>query len=324
MTSYGSRKILELMQQEVHDLAWIKEAVQAAIDLELSTIPVYLCALWSIKDAGMPASIVDDVVLDEMGHLGLTCNLLKAVGESPQIVAANPQYPGPLPGGVRPDLIVYLAGITKDYVHDVMMEIEKPEHPIPVQALGLEAFPSIGAFYEALAAAFQAVNPPLSATGQLTSAFGVKPLVTLADVLAALERIREQGEGTSTTASFGGRLAHFYAFEQIYLEQQLIEGPPGTLKPSGVPIPFPAAFPMGKVPAGGWPNRDPDGQGTLQTFNDLYKSVLVDLEKAWSTEGKPALNRAIGTMMELEAPAKTLMAVPQPSGGFNYGPDLVI
>lgn len=325
MTSYGSTKILDLMRQPVRDLPWIREAVQAAIELELSTIPPYLCALWSINDGGMALSIVDQVVLDEMGHLGLTCNLLKGLGVSPQIVAAHPQYPGPLPGGVRPDLIVYLSGITKAYVHDVMMEIEKPEEPIPVTEAALaETFPSIGAFYEALAAAIVAVSPTLTTTGQLSSAFGVKPLATIDDVLAALQRIREQGEGTSTTASFNGQLAHYYAFEQIYLEKQLVENPPGTLKPSGVPIPFPPTLPMGRVPAGGWPNRDPDGKGTLQVFNDLYKSVLVDLEKAWGAEGKPALNRAIGTMTQMEEPAKTLMDVPQASGGVNYGPDFVI
>jgi hypothetical protein len=31
-----------------HDLAWLKEALQAAAQLELATPPPYLCPMWSI------------------------------------------------------------------------------------------------------------------------------------------------------------------------------------------------------------------------------------------------------------------------------------
>lgn len=323
MTSYGSQKIVALLQDTVRDISWIKESAQAAIDLELSTIPPYLCALWSIETAGTVQDIVRQVVRDEMGHLGLMCNLLKGLGVSPQIVAAVPKYPGPLPGGVRPDLTIYLSGLTQDFVRDVMMQIEKPETPIPVKAL-VQAFPSIGRFYEALAAALQDTKPPLTTAGQLTSSFGVSALTTIDDALKAIERIREQGEGTSTTATFGGKLAHYYRFEQISLGQTITENPPGKLTQGPPSIPFPTTLPMGKVPFGGWPDRDPDRKGTLKAFNDLYRSVLTDLEKAWDAEGKPALTRAIGTMLDMEGPAKTLMNVKQPSGIENYGPDFVI
>jgi len=43
-----------------------------------------------------------------MFHLGLACNILSAIGGTPQILAAVPTYPGPLPGDVRPQLTVYL------------------------------------------------------------------------------------------------------------------------------------------------------------------------------------------------------------------------
>jgi len=322
VTSYGSKKIVALLNDDVRDVQWIKESVQAAIDLELSTIPPYLCALWSIETTGVVRDVVLQVVRDEMGHLGLMCNLLKGLGVSPQIVAAVPKYPGPLPGGVRPDLTIYLSGLTQDFVRDVMMQIEKPETPITVEALG--PFPSIGRFYEALAAALDDQKPPLTTAGQLTSSFGVSVLKTIDDALKAIERIREQGEGTSTTATSGGKLAHYYRFEQISLGQTIIENPPGKLTKGPPPIPFPTTLPMGKVPFGGWPDRDPDRKGTLKAFNDLYRSVLTDLEKAWGAEGKPALTRAIETMLKMEGPAKALMNVKLPSGTENYGPDFVI
>ena len=126
-----SMKIVELMQAPTHDLAWIREAAQAAIELELSTIPPYLCALWSIDESGTVAEgLIRTIVLDEMGHMGLMCNLLKGLGVSPKIVTGVPKYPGPLPGGVRPELTVYLSGLNRDFLYDVLMAIEKPEKPL--------------------------------------------------------------------------------------------------------------------------------------------------------------------------------------------------
>jgi hypothetical protein len=324
MTSYGSQKIVNLMKRTTHDAVWIKDAVQAAIDLELSTIPPYLCALWSIEEAGTALTTVRAVVHDEMGHLGLMCNLLKGLGVAPKIVSAVPKYPGPLPGGVRPDLTVYLSGMTKEFVEKVMMGIEKPETPIPISRGITDTFPSIGKFYEAIANALSAIKPPLSAAGQLNSAFGVHPLTTIAEAVKAIDHIRGQGEGTTTAATFEGQLAHFYRFEEIFIGKKLVETTPGKLTKTNIDVPFPRTLPMGKVPFGGWTERNPDGKGTLRAFSDLYRSVLQGLEAAWGTGGPSALSRAIGTMTAMEDPAKTLMNVKQPTGTENYGPDFVI
>src|SRR5947209_5038914 len=97
------------------NLAWLKTSLQAAVELEISTLPPYLCAMWSIKNQGVgsPADsvyrLIDSVVRQEMTHMGLACNLLTAIGGSPRIAegyATNISYPGPLPGGVRPELTV--------------------------------------------------------------------------------------------------------------------------------------------------------------------------------------------------------------------------
>ena len=67
-----------------------------------------------------------------------------------------PTYPGPLPGGVRPDLTVYLAGLSQESV-GMYMQIETPEDPV---AFAADTFPTIGAFYDAILAAFQGLTPP--------------------------------------------------------------------------------------------------------------------------------------------------------------------
>jgi rubrerythrin len=311
-------RIAELMDAEVHDTDWIKKALQAAIELELATIPPYLCTLWSIDGGGTAAGLIRDIVRDEMGHMGLMCNLLRGLGESPKIVA--PKYPGQLPGGVRPELNVYLSGLTRDSLHDVLMEIEKPEKPL---AFVEETFTSIGKFYEAISDALVKESPTISTTGQMTEdRVGVEALPDITKAADAIRKIRGQGEGTTVSAKFNGTLAHYYKFGEIYHGHKLVDGPPPTF--TGAEVPFPKTFPMAKVPYGGWPNRDPDGKGTLKAFNDLYSSVLKNLELAWGAGGATSLGAAVDAMGDMKDLAKTLMQIPRGTCDGNYGPDFIV
>jgi ferritin-like protein len=320
-----SMKIVELMQAPTHDLAWIREAAQAAIELELSTIPPYLCALWSIDESSTVAErLIRAIVLDEMGHMGLMCNLLKGLGVSPKIVTGVPKYPGPLPGGVRPELTVYLSGLNRDFLYDVLMAIEKPEKPLALLDLD-ETFTSIGKFYQALADALVSEKPTLSTAGQLTkTGIGVKVLTNIDDAVKAIDHIKGQGEGTTTSASFDGQLAHYYKFGEVYHGRELVESPPGTFNFTGEEVPFPKTLPMAKVPRGGWQNRDPDGKGTLKAFNDLFLSVLQKLESAWAAGGASDLSKAVGLMLEMEDTARALMKIPRVTCDGNYGPDFIV
>jgi len=100
-------KIRDLMAEPPgqHDLTWLRKALQAAIELELSTLPPYLCGLYALQDQqSAAAKLIHGIVLDEMSHLGLACNLLWAAGAQPAIFDGYDSivYPGNLPGGVRP------------------------------------------------------------------------------------------------------------------------------------------------------------------------------------------------------------------------------
>ena len=52
------RSIPELLRvpEPDRDVGWLEESLQRAVALEFATIPVYLAALWSIKDPPAPPS----------------------------------------------------------------------------------------------------------------------------------------------------------------------------------------------------------------------------------------------------------------------------
>ena len=108
----------------------VKMALQIAIELEHATLPPYLCALYSIKPGFNQevATLIRSVVLEEMLHMALACNILIAIGGQPSIGKPGfvPRYPGPLPGGVRGDLTVRLRRCSIAQIHDVFLSIEEP------------------------------------------------------------------------------------------------------------------------------------------------------------------------------------------------------
>ncbi|MCF3962390.1 ferritin-like protein [Streptomyces fuscigenes] len=305
------------------DVGWLREALQVAVQLELATIPPYLCGWWSVKDRGGEAArLIRRVVGDEMYHLGVVCNLLVAVGGQPRIKQAATVYPGPLPGGVRPGVNVYLSGLTKPFVRDVMMAIEAPDEPLTRSAGDA---PSVGDFYGDLLEAFRNEAPRLSARGQLSERIGsdsLAPVRTLDDVERCIETIKEQGEGTDGSpgqALHDDNPAHYYAFGEIYHGKRVREES-GTWRFTGAAVPFPAARPMARVPAGGWDHTSTQVRRLVDQCDATYAGVLEGLDKAWAGGGAKSMSAAVHAMRGMEGPAVELMDLTRPDGPGNYGP----
>lgn len=342
-----SNRILELMEHptERRDADWMRDAAQQAVLLELATLPPYLCGLWSIETSTGDGSVFDtlrEIIFDEMSHLGLACNLLTTIGGTPVLADETvvPRYPGPLPGGVRPELSVFLSGLTKDAV-EMYSRIEEPDHPL-VRAVAEHT--SIGAFYTALLEAFRMHPERITGAHQLTMLMphhgegnDVVPLTTLASVESAIDVIKEQGEGTSASPEnphpgAEGERAHYYAFREIFHERKLKKNPAtGKFEFTGAAIAVPEAMPMGIVPEGGWPRTGPSAPDAetiqiLDEFNQAYSALLRALERPWResdpSQAEQLLFDAVGQMSFLQDPALRLMARPIPgAGGKTYGPE---
>jgi hypothetical protein len=320
--TYMSTKIFDLMQipAQEHDIGWLKESLQAAVELEFATIPVYLCGMWSIEEQSGPAyERINRIVIEEMLHMGLACNMLTTLGGTPQINTQDvvPKYPGQLPGGVRPQLTVALTGLSKQVMADMYLQIEYPENGPVAFALG-ETFPTIGAFYDAILDAFKKL-PASDFTGarQLTSSgLGLFTIKALADAEKAVNEIKQQGEGTSQSpfaVDFGGELAHYYRFAEIYHGRALVKTADGKFKYEGDPVPFPEVFPVAQVPPGGYPES--------HDFDQQFTALLNKLQSAWAKGSQSDLSGAVGIMFGLGDLARTLMQKPLPGGGGNFGPD---
>jgi hypothetical protein len=182
-------------------------------------------------------------------------------------------------------------------------------------------------FYDAVLDAFRTASPPISQHRQLKSP-GVRldKLQNMGDVETAINRIKEQGEGTGQSPfedDFdANELAHYYRFMQIVVGQKIIKGPDGKAQwdPSQ-PVPFPEVYPMAMVPRGGYP---PD---LTKTFNKAFSQVLHFLQLAWDkggSEGQENLKTSQDIMRDdLSGPAIDLMSkeIQPNSGRGNYGPD---
>ncbi|MFD6174315.1 ferritin-like domain-containing protein [Streptomyces coeruleorubidus] len=262
LLEYRSNRIVELMEEpaERRDADWLKESLQHAMMLELATLPPYLSAMWSIEpQSGDVLKAFKRIVFDEMSHLGLAGNMLTTIGGVPRLGDAHtvPKYPGPLPGGVRPSLTVFLSGLSKESL-DLFAQIEEPNDPIAEA----RSHTSIGAFYTAILEAFQDHAELITGAHQLErdmqhhgAGNSLVALNSLADVEAAIEVIKEQGEGTSASPEnphpgVTDEFAHFYVFRELFHGHKLVkvaENPDRWDSP-GTPLRCPAPARWARCP----------------------------------------------------------------------------
>ena len=311
--------------------------LQNAIELEHSTIPPYLTAMFSLKPGTNDeiARLIRSIVIEEMMHMTIASNILIAIGGRPAINTKRfiPTYPGPLPMSVGgPDFVVGIEAFSKALVENVFMKIEEPEDPIPVQTLAAAAVPdfaTIGEFYDALKKKLAEftdaifVGPP---NQQVVRWMGAKQLAAITDVASAnhgIDIIVQEGEGTSTSPfQSPGDPAHFYKFGEIVHGHKIIQTPNGGFAYAGDPIPF---DPAGVYPMRPNPKIADFGLGTqararVMEYSYAYSSLLNALHAAFN--GQPQrIDVAIGLMYELKMIAVSLMQTAAGDGSnMNAGP----
>ena len=312
--------------------------LQNAIELEHSTIPPYLTAMFSLRSGTNHRidTLIRSIVIQEMLHMSIAANILIAIGGRPQInnPAFIPKYPGPLPMDIG-GLIVGIEAFSMPVVKQTFMAIEQPEDEIPVRTPGLleaaETYATIGEFYDAIKAQIRALGPSIfvnpTAPPQVVAPHWFPPdkLYPITDpdtACRAIDLIKLEGEGTALTPyQSPDDPAHFYKFGSIVAGRELVTTPTGYAY-AGAAIPF--------DPDGIWPLKPnctiaefavgTQARTRIEQYAWNYSSLLNALHDAFN--GEPArLDAAIGAMYDLRVVAVAMMqTVADPQTGQTVGP----
>ena len=309
-------------------LGGLRRQLQQAIELEFATIPLYLTALYSIKDGYNVEvyGILQTVVLQEMLHLAQAANLLIAAGGHPQIdsEAAAPHYPSKgLPGNVLPNLNVTLQRASREHIYEVFMTLEHPHH---FDVANSTTHSSVGDFYDQILRCMEYLHSKrkLSFKKARTKSqiqwpwkendYGNLYVVkNLDDARLAIAAIREQGEGSTPidpTHSGSDELGHFFLFEQIVCGRKLVYDQPSNRHSfTGAPVEF---DPEGVWPIRNNPSREGLTPGTQAytialIFHQQYRSLLRQIQAAF--DGNPeGIRDTVATMMALTVYGKRAAA----------------
>ena len=323
----------------------LREHLQWAIELEHTTIPPYLYALYSIKQGRNPEAVdvISGVVVEEMLHLTLAANLLNAVGGRPRLDIPKMLrgYPRPLPHSDR-SFETSLFRFGPEAIES-FLKIEKPspkiDHPEG------DNYETIGQFYQAIERGFR----ELSATFGEANVFcgesarqvsdqhfysgggRIIRVESLATALAALGEIVEQGEGATHSQVWDGdsdvfhperdQVAHYYRFQELKLGRRYRRGDTPRSGPTGDPISieWDAVHPVRTNPRTADHDADSPIRLSQEDFNQTYCALLQSLEEAFNGAPK-ILGAAIGAMYTLKVLAQGLMQMPTEDGLETAGP----
>lgn len=333
--------------------------LQAALQMEHSTIPPYLTALYSIHPStnADASSILHTVVVEEMLHLMLVANIMNAVGGTPDLTVAGfvPDYPTHLPDGetdfevgigplspatLQTFLHIERPGTATDAI-DFVERARSPRALLPGFRDDAETelhFYSIGEFYQEVHRGLNWLHEDTAARGgelfvgdparQVTPTFrysGGGEIVAVTDLPSANAAIRlicEQGEGRGGAIyDEEDELSHYYRFEQLVLGRYYQPGDVAG-QPSGPPldVDWTAVYP---VAVNARLSDYPEGselRAAAMAFNSAYQGLLGLLTQALG--GRPEmLDPAVGAMFQLNELAHRLVQLPIPgSAGVNGAP----
>ncbi|MER6033177.1 ferritin-like protein [Streptomyces sp. NPDC101169] len=316
------------------NVAWIRSALQTAIELEHSTLPVYTAAMLSLEVQNFTSyNTIRSVLMEEMVHMSIAANMLAAIGGRPRIRNLDPKFPSHgLPGGVEPDLHLGLARLSKPQLRN-FMRLESPLFLLP-EEYGHEDFPTIGKLYAQIRDAIVANAAELRAAvqgggvaNQVGDNIGFKTIVPTPGVdpvdqlLEGIDEILQQGEGAAsgtirTGAAYQHEESHYGKFAELWYGRTYREPEPAVeLTPEteavhfqGARIDWPSVINTLAVPADGYDKllaEDPDGKEVaeaLLVFDQDYSDMMAHLDAMWNGDPDqqwPTFGEAVHNMMKL-------------------------
>lgn len=320
-------------------IAELREYLQAALEVEHLTIPVYLTGMYTIRPGTNRDAYytIRSVLVEEMLHMTLVANLLNAVGGHPRV--AHPEfvtsYPARLPFSSDSLPPIGLRHFSPEAL-DTFLLIERPQSFVP--PTGKETgWTSIGQFYGAVRdglaelVARQGGDETKVFTGDPARQVGPQDfynsggeafaITGLKNALLALRVISEQGEGIdaslwdSDDQIFGEQrqAAHYFRFNEIRTGRRYSRYDLPRTPPSGSPmnVTWDDAYTIrGATKVADYPEGS-EVRRQAVAFNERYAALLTYLHLAFN--GMPgAMAVAVPVMLELRDLAERLYRNPHP------------
>ncbi|MEU9336605.1 ferritin-like protein [Streptomyces sp. NPDC048290] len=322
----------------------LRTHLQWAIEVEHSTLPPYLTALYSLDPArnADAAQLVGGVFVEEMLHLALVANLLNAVGGHPRLDAPHLLAPHPrtMPHADR-SIELALLPFGQEAL-GMFLRLEQPARPgDPAEG---DHYTTIGQFYDAIEKGLLHLctelgedqvftgDPSRQVTGGpfAHTAGHLSPVTDLSSALVALAEIVEQGEGAARADVWDGdvdlfhpetkAVSHYYRFQELARGRRYQPGDTPESGPTGEAV---TVDPAGIRPLRPNPRLEDHPEGSpirtaQEEFNKTYCTMLHQLEQTFN--GHPAmLGMSVGTMYAIKGQAQSLMAL-QDDDGLAVGP----
>jgi hypothetical protein len=311
----------------IHDIGSLKTHLNIAIQLEHSTIPPYLCALYSIQDGHNleAARIIRSVVIEEMLHMALAANVLRALGGKVRLTDSKfpLRYPTELPdsdGSIK----VGLGKFSREAIRTFM----KIERPAPKDAKPqAHGYHTIAQFYAAIQKGLDEVckdnkhfkrHPLQAGRKEYYGAYGQlfpidRPLTALEDAQRALDQIVNQGEGKGSlfTNQRHVEVAHYYRFKEILKERLYGPADKRHSAPSGpkLPVDWDAVYDMHPNPSASHFKRGSEARRKMEEFSRTYMGLLAKIQDSLNDDPQN-LGQCVTGMYELKYKAVELMKIP--------------
>jgi hypothetical protein len=334
-------RALPVSKGRIPDARSLCEHLQIAMELELSTLPPYMCALYSIQDGTNieAAGLIRSVLMEEMLHLTLAANILNAIGGRPVLARKGvaPAYPATLPDSDK-SFTISLLPFSREAIAG-FMRIELPAAPhAPPQADG---YHTIGQFYEAIAGALKRLarqgavrfdhhpERQVSPDDYYNGHGKVIVVDSLEAALKAINEIRDQGEGMHHSVmeenapldAMGYDLAHYFRFMEIAEGRRFQTGDTPRSGPTGklLPVDWSSVKDMVPNPQSGWYAPGTPLRREMDGCNQAWLDLLRALEEGLGGK-KQRLTQAVPLMLELKRRIIALMNIPSGVAGTMLGP----
>jgi len=306
VTSEDTQQLL--VRDPIQDDDGLRRALQQACEVELSTIPLYLNAYYSIKSGAAPeaADAIRAVAVEEMLHLNIAANVLAAIGGQP--VFPVPMYPGKLPLNVIP------AKASLSQIKKFMM-IE-----LPVQISNSTGkYWTIGEFYADIRDYLLTRNDSLFDNFQQRPVFrtNATQINSTASAVKGINLIISQGEGSELSPiDADGELSHYYKFAQIYYRKKIVDRGDGVFAFEGDSVEFnETTHVYNTVPnlTASMYNNSYSRNWRTAAVNKIFNFHFTDLLRCTEVafhDISSEMQECVGIMLVVAAIGKDLMAMP--------------